>query len=127
MEQMLQYNMWTTVNLNLEKIMLFLAVASFTATAVGTLAVAGNPLTREEAIERSQNTKIVRGFLETADQYFLEVHYLNKTHTEGDYGIWNVVWYIHPMGADSGFAYVVTHSISEGTGEILSEGTMSLR
>lgn len=127
MEQTLQYNMWVTLNLDFEKTLLFLAVTLLAATLVGTLAVAGTPITKEEAIEISKNTKTVQSFLETADNYFLEVHYLNKTHTEKDYGIWNIVWYIHPIGAPSAAAYVVSHSINEETGEIMSEGTGSIR
>lgn len=106
---------------------LSLAVTLLVVTVVGMLAVAGTPITREEAIEISKNTKTVQSFLETADRYSLEVHYLNRTHNGGDSGIWNIVWYIHPLDAPSAFAYIVSHSINEETGELLSEGTASIR
>lgn len=115
------------MNVNKEKVMAILVVFSFVLTSISIFAVQGGSLTKEEAIKISRNSKLVRSLLEGADYYTLEVHYLNRTQVNNDRGMWFITWYIHPIGAVSGFAYVVSHSIDEETGEILDEGWSSLR
>jgi len=109
------------VNVNAEKVIVVLVVASFALTSMSTLITAGNPLTREEAIEISRNSQLVQRFWENADRYMLEVNYQNQTD------VWHITWYIHPMDAVSAFAYVVSQSIDGETGEILDEGAASIR
>ena len=82
---------------------------------------ASSLVTKEEAIEISRSSGLVRALLEEADLYTLEVHYLNQTKE------WLVMWYIHPMDAVSSFRYGVSHRIDGETGEILYEGTSSIR
>ena len=113
--------------MNLEKIMAILVIVSFSLTSINILIVQEISLTKEEAIEISRNSKLVRSFLEDADRYTLEVHHLNKTQAGMDHGVWDITWYIHPNNAPSAFAYVVSHTIDEETGEILREEAMSLR
>jgi hypothetical protein len=110
-----------------EKLMAILVISVFALTSISIFVVRGGSLTREEAIEISRNSKLVRSLLEGADRYTLEVHYLNKTQVYEDHGVWSIMWYIHPIDAPSAFAYVVSHTINEETGEILSEGSASLR
>ena len=109
------------MNVNAEKVIVVLVVASFALTSMSTLITAGNPLTREEAIEISRNSQLVQRFWENADRYMLEVNYQNQTD------VWHITWYIHPMDAVSAFAYVVSQSIDGETGEILDEGAASIR
>jgi len=115
------------VKVNLEKILVILVVASFVFTSINIFAARRGLLTREEAIEISRNSKLVQSLLENADRYTLEVHYLNKTQSGKEHGIWKIMWYIHPTGAISAFEYGVSHSIDEETGEILDEGWISFR
>jgi len=126
---------------NAEKVITTLVVLSFTLTLMSTFIVAGNSLTKEEAIEISRNSQLVQSLLEDADRYTLEVHYLNQTQVNEareeypwlqefypkDRSVWTVTWYIHPMGATSAFAYVVSHIIDAETGQILHEGWLSAR
>jgi len=118
-----------------------LVIVSFAFTSINIFAVQGGSLTREEAIEISRNSGLVREFLENADGYTLEVHHMNRTQIDrlieeyprrrewypDDHGVWDVTWYIHPVDAPSAFAYVVTHIIDEETGEITHEGAISAR
>ena len=83
-------------------------------------------LTKGEAIEISRNSELVQRLLDDADRYTLEVHHQNRTNF-WDRGVWHIVWYIHPEKAPSAFAYVASHTIDDRTGEILDEGTASLR
>ena len=115
------------MRVNAEKVIATFVVLSFTLTLMSTLIVAGNSLTKEEAIEISRNSKLVQSLLEDADRYTLEVHYQNKTESGKEHGIWLITWYIHPTGATSAFAFVISHAIDEETGEILYEGTASAR
>ena len=105
------------------------------------LVVRGDSLSREEAIEISRNSKLVRSLLEDSDRYTLEVHYMNETQVNKtreeqpwlqkfypkDHSVWSVTWYIHPEGAVSAFAHVVSHVIDAETGQILHEGWASMR
>jgi len=110
-----------------EKLIVIFAVIVFALTFISMFVVRGGSLSREEAIEISRNSKLVRSLLEGADRYTLEVRYLNETQVYEDRGVWSIMWYIHPIDAPSAFAYVVSHTINEETGEILSEGSASLR
>lgn len=131
----------SNLNLNLERMMVMLVIVSFAFTSINIFAVQGFSLTREEAIEISRNSKLVRNLLEGADYYTLEVHYLNKTQVNEareeypwlqkyypkDRSVWTVSWYIHPEGAVSAFRYGVWHVIDAETGQILHEGSASAR
>jgi len=107
--------------MNAEKLLVILVVFAFAFTSINMLVLQGNALTKEEAIEISRNSELVRSLLEDADWYTLEVHYLNNTQ------VWHIMWYIHPRDAVSAFRYVVSHIIDDETGEILAEGSMSAR
>jgi hypothetical protein len=110
-----------------EKLLVTVVIASIVFTSTNILIGQGGALTREEAIEISRNTKLVQSFLENADRYTLEVHYLNKTQSDTGHGIWTIIWYIHPANAVSAFSYDVIHIIDEETGEILEEGAGASR
>ena len=109
------------MNLTVEKTLTMLIISVLMLASATTLALQEGTLTREEAIEISRNSSLVRALLEETNLYTLEVHYLNQTK------VWNVRWYIHPSEAPSAFAYVVNHEIDGQTGEILHEGTASMR
>lgn len=104
-----------------EKLLVILVVFAFAFTSVNMLVLQGNALTKEEAIEISRNSELVRSLLEDADRYTLEVHYSNNTR------VWLIMWYIHPRDAVSAFSYGVGHTIDDETGEILHEGSVSFR
>lgn len=112
------------LNINIERTMATLAIVSFALTSINTLIVKGNMLTRKEAIEISRNSELMRSLLEDAERYTLEVHYSKQTE---NHNIWFVMWYIHPEGAVSAFAYCISHIIDGETGEILYEGSASAR
>ena len=129
------------MNVNLERIMVILVIVSFAFTSINLISAQGGPITREEAIEISRNSQLVQSLLENADRYTLEVSYLNRTQVNKmrenlrwfreccseNRSVWIVSWYIHPIGARSGFAYSVGHVIDGETGEILDEGAASIR
>jgi len=112
-----------------------LVIASFAFTSINTLIAVGGPITREEAIEISRNTKLVRSRLEEADRYSFEIRHFNQTQIEKiieqypdrrawypkDHGAWDITWYFHPRGAVSAVARVVSHTIDDETGQILFE------
>jgi hypothetical protein len=115
----------------------------FSLTSAGILIANQGPITREEAIDISRNTKLVRDLMEKADRYTLEIFYLNKTEVNrfradypysgllemypADRDIWVVMWYIHPKGTASSVADGVNHVIDAETGQILHEGMSGLR
>ncbi len=136
--------MWCLiVNVNAEKVIVTLVLLSFALTSINRLVVQGRSLTREEAIEISRNSELIRSLwhlVEDADWYTLEAYYLNETRTgelkeqnpeyyeflPDDHGVWLVTWEIGP--SKSGPAtIIVEHYIDEETGEILHEGGISLR
>jgi hypothetical protein len=111
----------------MEKALATFVVFLFALTSISIFVIQRDLLTKEEAIKISKNSELVQSLLENADRYTLEVHYLNKTQNGKDNGVWYITWYIHPTGAVSGFSYVVGHSIDGETGQILDEGSASLR
>lgn len=113
--------------MDMERILAMLVIVSFVFTSINMFVVQGGSVTKEEAIEISRNSKLVRSLLEGADRYTLEVHYLNKTQSGKNHRRWHITWYIHPTGAVSAFSYIVSHSIDSKTGEILAEGWASAR
>ncbi|MDH5449700.1 MAG: hypothetical protein OEX77_02200 [Candidatus Bathyarchaeota archaeon] len=112
---------------NIERVIVTLVIASFAFTSINILFVHGGSLTMEEAIEISRNSRFVQSLLEDSDRYTLEVHYLNQTQVNGDHGVWDIVGYIHPKGASSSAADVISHRVDEETGEILREGYLVAR
>jgi len=114
------------LNVNAEKLLATLVMLSFGFTSVVVLLGPRRLVTREEAIEISRNSELVRSLLKDSDHHMLEVHYRNMTGVS-DHGMWHIAWYIHGIGDPSASANVVVHEIDEVTGEILSEGTAGLR
>jgi hypothetical protein len=128
------------LNLNFERIILSFAATLLAVVVVSTLAVAGSPVTREEAIEISRNRPIIEeaftwgGELAYGEHvvYELDVHYWNTTYIgrlkekypnvvewqnlPTDHGVWRVHWDIIAPGM------LVVHYIDELTGQILFEG-----
>jgi len=70
------------MRVNAEKVIATLVVLSFTLTLMSTLIVAGNPLTREEAIEISRNSELVKQSLAIARSFSIETHYYNLSALE---------------------------------------------
>jgi hypothetical protein len=119
------------VNVNAEKVIVVLVVASFALTSMSTLITAGNPLTKEEAIEISRNTAIVQQALdETGGEMIVEAEYWSAEYINSlmgkypsdvtedlpnDHGVWRVHWVNYAPG------YRILHFIDELTGKVLHE------
>lgn len=119
------------MNVNAEKVIVSLVVLSFALTSINTLIAAGNPITREEAIEISRNTPIVQQALSEAggrvivEADYWSTEYINSLRgkypsdvTEklpNDRGAWRVRWNNDAPG------YHILHFVDELTGQILYE------
>jgi len=127
--------MWCLIaNVNAEKVIITLVALSFALTSASTLITAGNPLTKEEAIEISRNRPIVQEAFNYAGDvvYTMKAEHwdaayiisLKEKHPNmidwqnlpEDHGVWMIHWTITVPGL------LVTHYIDEFTGEILFEG-----
>jgi len=129
------------LRINAERTFSILIITAFVLTSIIVYATGSNSLSREEAIDISRRSELVCTLMENADRHTLEVHYMNKTQVnkareempwlKEDFpenrSVWTVTWYIHPEGAVSAFAYVVSHVIDAETGQILHEGWVSMR
>jgi hypothetical protein len=128
------------MSLSFERVMIAAVVASLAVTSTGMLVGMGEPITREEAVGISRNTRIIYeaftwgGELAYGEHvvYELDVHYWNTTYIgrlkekypnvvewqnlPTDHGVWRVDWNIIVPG------YLVGHYIDELTGQILFEG-----
>ncbi len=102
------------MNGNLERIIITLAVVSFVFTSVSLLSIREVPLTREEAIEISKGSSLVKEGLAIAYGTPVEAHYYNSQRIEElrelnpdfweekvarklskGHSIWEIIWYIH--------------------------------
>jgi len=129
------------IKISLEKVLIAIISLSLVAVIASTLILTGFSMTKDEAIEISRNSNLVRNWLKDADHYFVDAFYMNSTEVNkaldefpglrdvypGNRSIWVVTWDIHPAGAPSAFYYCGNHVIDDETGRILFEGTASLR
>jgi hypothetical protein len=102
------------LNGNLERIIIALAVVSFAFTSVCLLSIREVPLTREEAIEISKGSSLVKEGLAIAYSISVEAHYYNSQRIEQlrelhpafweeevarklpkGHSVWDIIWYFH--------------------------------
>jgi len=107
------------LNGNLERIIIALAVVSFAFTSVSLLSIREVPLTREEAIEISKGSSLVKEGLAIAYSISVEANYYNSQRIEQlrewhqeeifenvpkdefweekvpkGHSVWEIIWYI---------------------------------
>lgn len=104
-----------------------LVVSLLALTSINLFVFHGVSLTKEEAIEISRNSDIVRSLIANADHYMFEVHYTNGTQANENHTVWLITWYIYPIGAVSAVRAVVSHSIDDVTGAVLDEELSAIR
>jgi len=111
------------MNINLEKAMILLIVAVFIVTSINSLNALGNPITREEAIEISKNSGLVKEGMATTQMASIDPTHYNSSMVEqlrgghnwelyervpvGD-SVWKVVWWFsYWIGGSSGYTVIV--------------------
>jgi hypothetical protein len=130
------------MNFKAERVIVILVVVSFVFTSVYVLMLQGIPLTREEAIEISMNTTILReaqergynvvvvsdvqtdywnaDFIRSSKEKLLnEFGKLPYEYTKlpDDHGVWRVFWIVPP-------GLYILHFIDELSGQILYESCL---
>jgi hypothetical protein len=102
------------LNGTLERIIIALAVVSFAFTSVSLLSIREVPLTREEAIEISKGSSLVKEGLAIAYSISVEANYYNSQRIEQlrelhpafweeevarklpkGHSVWDIIWYFH--------------------------------
>lgn len=126
---------------NLETVLVAAIVLFIILLSGSTLILPASSLTRDEAVEVSRNSPLIRDWLARADVYTVEAFHMNSSEADRarqefpalgeeypeNRSIWVVVWNFHPVGAVSGFLLCANHVIDDETGRIVFESTMSLR
>lgn len=112
----------------IEKVLILVAIGVFVVSSVNLLGALGNPVTREEAIEISKNSELVKEGLATAHSFSVDATYYNSCMVEQmkqgydrelyekvpeGHGIWNVVWGIHK--GVGGYLIIVIVDAETGT------------
>lgn len=111
------------MNINLEKAMILLVVGTFIVTSINSLNALGNPITREEAIEISKNSGLVKEGMATTQRASIDPTYYNSSMVEQlraghnrelyervpvGHSVWNVVWWFsYWIGSSSGYTVIV--------------------
>lgn len=111
------------MNINLEKAMILLVVGTFIVTSINSLNALGNPITREEAIEISKNSGLVKEGMATTQRASIDPTHYNSSMVEQlkgghnrelyervpvGHSIWDVVWWFsYWIGSSSGYNVIV--------------------
>ncbi|MBX5327351.1 MAG: hypothetical protein ACQXXH_04695 [Candidatus Bathyarchaeia archaeon] len=66
----------------LEKVMVLVVIGVFIVSSVNSLSGLGDPITREEAIEISKNSELVKEGLAVAHRFTIETNYYNSSRLE---------------------------------------------
>ena len=70
------------MSINWEKVIIVIMIGALTLTSVYSLDALGNPITREEAIEISKNSELVKEGLAAAHRFTIETNYYNSSRLE---------------------------------------------
>jgi len=70
------------MNANLKKVIILLVIGAFIVAYVNLLKTPGDPITREEAIEISKNSELVKEGLTIAHRFTIETNYYNSSRLE---------------------------------------------
>jgi len=113
----------------LEKAIIMLAIGTFVVTSISIGALGGS-ITKEEAIEISKNSGLVKEGMSTYDHSQVEAMYYNSSLVEqmkkghaGDiyekvpeeHSIWKVTWAFNPGGLMIGYTVIVIVDAETGT------------
>ena len=94
--------------MNLEKIITLLVIGAFIVTSINSLNTLGDPITREEAIEISKNSELVKEGLAISRSFTIETNYRNSSMVEQlklwnselyekvpeGHSVWKVIWWL---------------------------------
>jgi len=120
------------LDFNLERILVTLVIVSFAFTSVSLLSIREVPLTRDETIEISKGSSLVKEALANAYSTSIEAHYHNSTEVEQKkespsrnlyekvpigHSAWEVLWWI---GTGIG-GYVIGVIVDAEVGKIITE------
>lgn len=121
--------------MSLEKTIALFVIAAFIVTSVNSLSALGNPITREEAIEISKNSNLVKESLAVAYSFTIEANYYNSSMVEQlktshlreifenvpeGHSVWQVIWWFrYSEGLAAGYDIIVI--IDAETGTIIHE------
>lgn len=122
------------VDLSWEKVIIAIVIGVLTITSAYSLNALGNYITREEAIDISKNSGLVKEGLRLSLSFTIETHYYNssmldqlrnshnvfwKKVPEG-HTAWEVIWWFGGIGAPSeGYPAIVI--VDADTGTIIHE------
>lgn len=70
------------MNISLEKVITLFVIAAFFVTSVNSLSALGDPITKEEAIEISKNSELVKEGFAVAHSCGVEANYYNSSRLE---------------------------------------------
>lgn len=130
------------MSINWEKVIIVIMIGALTLTSVYSLDALGNPITREEAIEISKNSELVKEGLAAAHRFTIETNYYNSSRLEQlkkwhsdeifknvprdafweekvreGHSVWEVIWWLR-YGVDGHTVIVI---VDAETGSIIHE------
>jgi hypothetical protein len=118
------------MNINLEKLIILLIIGVFIVTSVNSLNALGNPITKEEAIEISKNSELVKEGIGVALKFTVEANYYNSSMVEqlkighsGEmyekvpegHSIWEVIWWFTYKEKPGAYDVIVVVDAETGT------------
>ncbi len=136
--------MQVAVNMNLEKMIVLLVVGTLIVTSVNSLSTLGNEITREEAIEISKNSELVKDGLAISHSFTIETDYYDSLRLEqlrewhsGEifenvprdafweekvpegHSVWEVIWWFGYKARPGGYNVIII--VDAETGVIIYE------
>lgn len=120
--------------MNIEKAIILLVLGAFVVTSISSLSALGGPIAKEQAIEISKSSALVKQGLAVAHSFEVDATYYNSSmvdrlregHNKEMYAkvpvghsVWNVVWSIY-KGVGG---YVIIVLVDAETGTILHDET----
>jgi len=124
------------LDVNIERILVTLVMVSFVFTSVSLMSIREVPLTREEAVEISRGSSLVKEGLAIAYSTSVEAHYYNSQRIEElrklhpafweekvalklrkGHSVWEIIWYIY-MGIGG---YTIGVIVDAEVGTIINE------
>ena len=115
-----------------EKVIILTVIGVFVLSSVSSLSAFGNPITRQEAIEISKNSDLVKEGLAIAHSFSVDATYYNSSMVEQlklghnreifenvpeGHGAWEVVWGINRGGG----GYLIIVIVDAETGTVIHE------
>jgi hypothetical protein len=110
------------MNINLKKVIILLVIGAFIVTYVNLLIAPDDAITREEAIEISENSELVKEGLTIARNFTIETNYRNSSMVEQlklghnrelyekipeGHSAWEVIWWFIYQTKPGGYNVIV--------------------